>query len=455
MSKKDRKKSKAGKWILGIVLGILAAAALFVLAAYINYRISGGADVPKTAKNDTGLVQAVGRGLYDKDGNELILRGTNCGSTFITEGWLAPYCIAEPNGEEYPELSEEMFLQGLRSNPNLTDAQRRELLDLFYTTWFTEEDVANIAELGMNCLRIPFYYTMILNEDFTRKSEAEAFRYLDAILGWCEKYGVYAVLDLHGAPGSQNGYEHGGSIDYNKYDADTIRFWYTPEYVEAVKDLWTFVAEHYGKSEKGRIIASYDLLNEPRSRAFKTDKVCWDVYDQIYDAVRAAGDRHNLIMEGCWSFANLPNPEKYGWENVTYSYHWYNWNASWLSNTFFFMYQDLSNIGRHYDVPVFIGEFTCFADADDWNEELSIFEDRHYSWTMWTYKMAVYGWWENSWGLYNLNYWEGDEYEYAKKVNVTTAGYDEIREAFLWTATENATKSSTYDTLKKYLEGID
>ena len=30
--------------------------------------------------------------------------------------------------------------------------------------------------------------------------------YLQKALAWCEKYGLKAVIDLHGAPGSQNGF---------------------------------------------------------------------------------------------------------------------------------------------------------------------------------------------------------------------------------------------------------
>ncbi len=446
---------KVWKTVLKVLGIILAAALVFVIFAFIVHKLGSRIEVPEKAENTTGLVQAIGRGLYDADGNELVLRGVNCGNTFITEGWLAPYCIEEPVNGEYPELCEEDFLAAFKANPKLSEAQVKELLDIFYTSWFTEEDVKNIAELGMNCLRIPFYYTMFLNEDFSRKSEAEAFRCLDRILEWCGKYGVYAVLDLHGAPGGQNGYEHSGASGYNKYDASTIHTWYEEELSDATVDIWRFISEHYRENKLGDIIASYDLLNEPRSRAFRTDSDCWELMDRIYKAIREGGDAHNIMMEGCWTFANLPDPERYGWENVSYSYHWYNWNASWLPNVFFFMYQDLSNLFRAYEVPVFIGEFTCFADEGDWQEMLGLFEKRHYSWTIWTYKMSVYGWWDNSWGLYNLNYWEGENYTYAKKVNVATAGYDEIKAAFEWTVTENAAKSSTYPTLEKILKGAE
>ena len=33
----------------------------------------------------------------------------------------------------------------------------------------------------------------------------ENFKWLDNLVSWCEKYGIYIVLDMHGAPGGQTG----------------------------------------------------------------------------------------------------------------------------------------------------------------------------------------------------------------------------------------------------------
>ena len=107
-------------------------------------------------------------------------------------------------------------------------------------------------------------------------------------------------------------------------------------------------------------------------------------------------------MEGCWDFAALPDPKDYGWENVQYEYHWYNWWSDTLSYDLFYSYQDMSNIGRDYDVPVYIGEFSYFENKDAWEEGLQLFKDRNYSWTIWNYKTTTVGWWTSSWGVYTL-----------------------------------------------------
>jgi len=459
--KQIKKGGKITLIILGSVVGILL---LFFLFVFINSKVSSKVKVASTATNTTGLIQAINRGLYDKDGKEIILEGCNIGGLFVTEGWINPYCIEDMSFDgssyNYHELSQDNFLAGFKANPNLNDEQREELMEIYYENWFTLDDAKKIKDIGMNCIRLPFYWRDILNEEsdgtITLKtkseSEGDVYENLDRVVNICKEAGLYVILDLHGCPGSQNGYEHGGSSDYNKTDADTIKFWYNEAYVDAVVSLWDEVSNHYKESET---IASYDIINEPRSKKFVTDKTCWDVMDKIYDAIRENGDNHVVTMEGCWSFSALPNPKTYSWVNVQYSYHWYNWfKSKGLTYTLFYMYQDISNVGRNYNVPVSIGEFTFFDNEKDWNNGLSMFKSRHFSWTMWTYKMTVPGWWTNSWGIYNLKNRSGKAgYQDWKDVNVKTATYDEIKPCFQDTNTNNtefAVTSNTYNYLRKY-----
>lgn len=450
------KKLKKILFIILLVIGsLLLTLGLALLVGYINHKSISKVEVKERIENNTGVVLASGRGLYEPNGNEIVLEGVNIGNLFVTEGWISPYKTSTMENEQ---LSEEMFREALKNNPNLDDEKIYNILDTYYKNWFTKDDVKSIKELGMNCIRLPFYYKNILNDDLTRKNESEAFKYIDPIISWAKEYGIYVILDLHGCPGSQNGYEHSGSIDYDKYDKETIKFFYTEEYIKAVIDLWVYISEHYNNTELSSTIAAYDIMNEPRSRKFVTDKDCWDVFDRIYDAIRDNNDNHNIIMEGCWSFSALPNPKDYEWENVTYSYHWYNWANQYIVDDVFYIWQDLSNIGRNYDVPVFIGEFTYFENEDNWNKGLSLFRERHYSWTIWTYKKAVCGWWNDSWGLYNINYWDNNNDKEVERVNVDTATYEEILEAFSKLSTKDYgnkhsyVKYTTYNTLKKFFE---
>jgi aryl-phospho-beta-D-glucosidase BglC (GH1 family) len=447
---------KVLKRLLVILTAVIVAAALFVGGALLyslNY------SVPKQAasiENKTGLVQAWGRSLYDAQGQKLQLKGINAGQILLQEGWMSPFALEPLKNEDgsyvtdadgnlqYPEFSEEQFRAGLKANPNLADYDLDELTGYYYSCFFMEEDFRIIKEdLGLNTIRLPFYYLNILNEDLSLKGEDEAFSYLDWFVSEAAEQGLYVILDLHGAPGSQNGYEHSGAAERE------ANLWGNQENLDATVELWKAVARHYTltRPDLGAWIASYDLLNEP-TYGYKsvTTRECWDFFNVLYDAIRAEGDHHVITMGSCWDFSNLPDPGNYGWENVQYEYHWYNWKHDLLPYALFHAYQDLSNIGRDYDVPVLIGEFTCFEDRDAWAEELALYDARSYNWTIWNYKTTVTGWWTSSWGVYTCQLNLKD----TPKCNVSTCTYAEFIAACEATRTENCATGTLYEVLQNY-----
>ena len=448
------------KTILLTLLILVAAVVLLAVAMLIHSKTYTVPEQAATIENDTGLVQASGRSLYDAQGNRLQLRGINAGQILLQEGWMSPFALEplkNPDGSyvkddgdniQYPEFTEMELRQALTNNPNLEGYDVEQLLSYYYSCFFTEEDFRIIKEdLGLNVIRLPFFYLNILNEDLTRKEETQAFAYLDWFVEQAGNHGLYVILDLHGAPGSQSGYEHAGSV---KGEAG---LWGSEENVAATVDLWDYVSEHYlnTRPDLGKWIASYDLLNEP-TYTYKgtTTKQCWAVFDRIYDVIRNNGDSHVITFCCCWDFAALPDPLDYGWENVQYQYHWYNWRNDLLPYDLFYAYQDLSNIGRDYDVPVLIGEFTAFEDRDAWNKMLSLYDSRGYNWTIWNYKTTVTGWWTSSWGVYTAQLKFITENE-ELKCNVATCTYEEFIAACEKTRTENCATGTLYEVLKAYM----
>ena len=435
--------------LLGVILG-----GLWLYSA--TYRIPEQA---ASIENSTGLIQAHGRTLYTADGQPLQIKGINAGQILLQEGWMGPFALEPLKNQDgsyakdadgniqYPEFTEEEFRTALASHPNLADYDTDELRQYYWKCFFTEEDFRIIKEdLGLNAIRLPFYWQNILYPDLTLRGEPEAFSYLDWFISNAAEQGLYVILDLHGAPGSQNGYEHSGAASAK------AELWYCEKYLDATVMLWDFVSTHYTETapELGKWIAAYDLLNEPtyESRSVTT-KECWEVFDRLYDVIRANGDQHVIAMECCWDFSSLPDPATYGWENVMYEYHWYNWWPDILSYDLYYIYQDMFNIGRDYDVPVFIGEFTCFEDKGAWEKELALFDSRNYSWTIWNYKTTVTGWWTSSWGVYTCQLKAITENE-DTKCNVATCTYEEYIATCEKTRTENCATGTLYEVLQAY-----
>ena len=260
------------KTVLFTLLILVGAVALLAVAMLIHSKTYTVPEQAATIENNTGLVQASGRSLYDAQGNRLQLRGINAGQILLQEGWMSPFALEplkNPDGSyvkddgdniQYPEFTEMELRQALANNPNLEGYDVEQLLSYYYSCFFTEEDFRIIQEdLGLNVIRLPFFYLNILNEDLTRKEETQAFAYLDWFVEQAGKHGLYVILDLHGAPGSQSGYEHAGT------QIGEAGLWNSEENVAATVDLWDYVSEHYinTRPELGKWIASYDLLNEP------------------------------------------------------------------------------------------------------------------------------------------------------------------------------------------------
>ncbi len=450
---------KGLKIVLIVVVAILLLVVVVLGGIFIYSKTYSIPEQDATIENNTGLVQAHGKSLYDAAGNQIQLKGVNAGQILLQEGWMSPFALEPLKNEDgtyvkdadgniqYPEFTEEEFRAGIKSNPNLNTYDIEEVMKIYWDAFFTEEDFRIIKEdLQMNTIRLPFYYLNILNEDLTLKSEEDAFAYLDWFIGQAAEHELYVVLDLHGAPGSQNGFEHSGAAERE------AKFWKNEEYVDSVIALWDFVSDHYTntKPELGKWIATYDILNEPTYEyGGVTTKECWDVFDQIYDVIRANDDAHVITMEGCWDFAKLPDPADYGWGNVQYEYHWYNWWSDILPYDVLYAYYDMYNIGRDYDVPVLIGEFTCFEDKEEWVDTLELFDDRNYSWTIWNYKTTVTGRWTSSWGVYTCQLKAVTENE-DLKCNIATCTYEEYLAACEKVKTENCVTATLYDVIQEY-----
>ncbi|WP_310603013.1 glycosyl hydrolase family 18 protein [Anaerosporobacter sp.] len=311
-------------------------------------------------------------------GETIYLRGTNAGGWLVQESWMNP-----------SNASDQKTIMNTFSK-RFGNTVRDELLAVYEDNYWTEKDFDNCAELGMSVIRVPFTYMNLCDDNGNLK--ANAFKRLDWFVENCSKRGIYVILDLHGTFGSQNGMDHSGEINdgyqlyWNNYNRSKT-IW-----------LWEQIANHY----KGNpAVAAYDLLNEPGIKAGTTYDLHWNLYDEIYKAIRKIDADHIIIMESCWGTSNLPKPTTYGWENVVYEYHHYTWNSvsdyNGQVNSCNSFVNGINNAG--YNVPSFVGEFTCFALSNAWDYVLNSFNKNGLHYTSWSYKVTG----NSSWGIYNHN----------------------------------------------------
>jgi Endoglucanase len=311
-------------------------------------------------------------------GSNVFLRGTNAGGWLVQESWMNP-----------TNASDQKTMMSTFTSRFGTSG-RDELIDVYEDNFWTTADFDNCANMGMTVIRLPFTYMNLVTDD-NSAIKAGGWDRLDWFVENCRSRGMYVILDLHGAFGSQNGMDHSGEVNDGK------QLWWNDDNKGKTKWLWWQIANHF----KGNpAVAAYDILNEPGIKAAATYSLQWDFYDQIYDVIRGVDADHIIIMESCWDAANLPRPSVYGWTNVVYEYHYYPWNyVSNYSGQVSYVDSKVSNINNAgYGVPTFVGEFTCFGLADAWKYTLNAYNNQGWHWTSWAYKATGSN---TSWGIYN------------------------------------------------------
>ena len=341
------------------------------------------------------MLHTEGENIVDANGQTIVLRGTNFGGWGIMEDWFCPF--TNPAGEElaYDVLVSRFGVE-----------QTHKLFQWYRSNWITEIDYKNVADLGMNVIRLPIWYRNFQSDDngtWYRTADGEIdFSELDQVLAMCKKYGLYLIIDLHGLPGYQNDYDHCGRSKSMSLFDDTPT---AARYREVVIDFWTTLARHCAGDPT---VAMYDLMNEPLGTNITIDSSMqqefWDLSNDIYKAVRAVDPDHIISMEAIWDPSAIPAPSVYGWTNIVYQEHLYDVsNIAYLNKV-----NEIRRAG--YNAPFIIGEFYP-RGISSFDYMLSLFNDRNLSWTTWTYKGAGPDADNSPWFLYGSSSIEKIDYE--------------------------------------------
>lgn len=401
---------------LSILLSLSATASLLFGAS------SAAMTVSAAGLSSSDFLKTDGTSIRNNygSGDTVYLRGTNAGGWLVQENWM---CATN--------ATDQKTMMNTLAN-RFGSTVRDELIATYEDAYWTDADFDNCAAMGMSVIRLPFTYMNLCNDDGSLKSGA--FNQIDWFVSNCAERGMYVILDMHGAFGSQNGMDHSGEVN------DGTGLYYSSDNRAKTIALWEAIAAHY---KDNPAVAGYDLLNEPGIKAASTGSLQWNFYDELYDAIRAIDSNHIIIMESCWDASGLPDPDTYGWSNVMYEYHYYPWNyQSDAAGQAAFTASKVSDLAAaDYGVPVYVGEFTCFDEEDAWENAMSTYNEQGWNWTTWTYKVTG----TSSWGIYNYS---------ASSVDIYNDSADTIRAK--WSAVGTSSGSANakiYNVVSKYLSG--
>ncbi|MCX7943950.1 MAG: cellulase family glycosylhydrolase [Deltaproteobacteria bacterium] len=314
-----------------------------------------------------------------------------------SDGWLENFATELKKLIPEPDANE--FINELKKYPSICDDSdyklrrllakrfgletRDELILSFIKSWITESDIKWISEQGFNLIRIPIGYRTLTTDEDTELPEKltynePVFKAIDELLNWCEKYGVYAIIDLQESPGGHN--------DYSDFKG---KLYENEKMQKLTVELWKYISSRYKNRD---IVAMYSLLAEPFDAPSSDARDI--VYDKIVKGIRENGDDHLLVIhDGFRGMGSLPMPEKYNWSNVVYSTHIFEFDATSLEayKMIIGLYDKVyTEAQRRYNVPFFIGSFSVIKDVE-WayaalSELLNWYEKKQYHWSLWTYK---------------------------------------------------------------------
>jgi hypothetical protein len=331
-------------------------------------------------------LKAQGTKIVDSSGKEVLLRGINLGGWLVEEMWMTPWVQDPPSGSSYQRVEDHVTLWATL-NQRLGAAAAQSVKAAYRNAWLQESDFPRIRAAGLNCVRLPFIYDIV--------DEPGGMDWLRNAVAWANAAGLYVILDMHGAPGSQNPWDHSGRVGLNSFFSD-------PNNITKAEQVWTALAVEFG----GRAgVAAFDLLNEPAGAP--DAGTLHQVHNRLYQAIRKAAPATLVIVEdGYKGFDTIPPPALYGWTNVVYSTHIYDFEAQSTQdhlNQLNGMLPGLLQTRADRGVPVYIGEFNLEPNNSPqaMSQYVKTLTDNGLAWSLWTYKTVASGGPMGFWGYYS------------------------------------------------------
>lgn len=347
-----RKLLKSKNWEKGITVLIFF---FFILYANINY----------------GQITTKGQDFINiKSGEKLLLKGFGIGCWLLPEGymlgirkidrpWMFENAIVDLIGEE--------------------DAD--QFWDLYYENYLTEGDIAAMKSWGANSLRIALLAAVLQPRDNQPDTppynySEKGFKLLDKLVGWCNKYNIGIIWDMHGAPGAQNAENISDSDGEARLWTEKEKYW--PRCIE----LWHKIAQRYKEEE---CIIGYDLLNEPlliRYENVPDAGLLRELYVQLTDTIRTVDSLGIIFIEGDDWAQTFEILEPMNWDpHLAMAFHSYppTSNSEGLERW--------DNLRSKYNIPLWHGETGEQRPPYKLNIDATTFlESSNVGWNWWTHK---------------------------------------------------------------------
>lgn len=263
-------------------------------------------------------------------------------------------------------------------------------------TWIEEQDFSWMQSQAINTIRLPIGYWNVIddvygiyfpiNKDLSQK-------YIDVAFDWAEKYGMSVLIDLHGAPGSQNGQDHSGC-------GSGVVGWNTDVNRNLTIDAMESIAKRYGSRPN---LFGIELMNEP---SYDLEQYSHDdllnYYSAAYNVIRKYTDKTiviNVLYPDFYSIWDMEFQDStyYG---IVVDYHMYDCfgGAESADVTVEMHIADAESWGYvirdHFSYhPIFVGEYSFETGANQAGQPFIDAEQTSFTngtgWFFWSLKLAA------------------------------------------------------------------
>ncbi|EPS64504.1 hypothetical protein M569_10276, partial [Genlisea aurea] len=285
-----------------------------------------------------------------------------------------------------------------------------DVLKTHRNNFITVEDFDFLYRHGINTVRIPVGWWIAYDPNPPSPFVGGSSEVLDNALEWARAFGIKCIIDLHAAPGSQNGMEHSASRD------GTVGWPTSTDFISQTLHVIDFLASRYSTHPS---LLGIELLNEPSAASVPLDTLV-SFYRQGYQIVRKHSSTAYVVF--CQRIGNADPMELYGADlgsqNTVIDLHYYN-----MFDTFFVNLSSLDNIqfiyrSRQSQIQalnsangplVFIGEWVNELNSSDGSPmsyqdfghaQVTVYDEASFGWAYWTLKNDRKHW-DFEWNLKN------------------------------------------------------
>ncbi|CAD6573512.1 MAG: hypothetical protein TREMPRED_000844 [Tremellales sp. Tagirdzhanova-0007] len=256
--------------------GTIVTTDLGVNFTYVNLFGGGWGQDPTNPYSVSGQAQSYSPTLLEKwVWGQHIVRGVNLGGWLVTEPFIAP-ALYEAYQNSTPRAIDEYTLSQAMGS-NLASAMEEH-----YKTFITEEDFADIANAGLNWVRIPLGYWAIETQGDEPFLAQVSWTYFLKAISWARKYGLRILLDFHALPGSQNGWNHSGKAGVINWMYGVMGLANGQRHLEYIRTLTEFISQDGIKE----VVPILSLVNEVEAKIVGLE-VMQAFYYQAYEVIRS------------------------------------------------------------------------------------------------------------------------------------------------------------------------